>query len=585
MLPPTRPSAPHPVAAHRDLPPAPGVTLLPEGIDISVYAGHAEEVTLCLFDAGDTAGASERRIPLTERAHGWWFGYVPGVGVGQRYGFRVDGQWRPDEGLRHNPHQLLLDPYARAIEGEVRWGPEVFAHVVGEDLLGDSSSWSVLDSAGSVPRSVVVDDDFDWEGDEGPGHGRAESVVYEVHVKDLTARHPGVPEALRGTYAGLANPATIAHLTSLGVTAVELLPIHASVPEPALVKRGMTNHWGYNTIGLLRPARRLRRRHRPPGGRRRGQGHGQAAPPGRDRGHPRRGLQPHGEQDRTGPTLSLRGLDNRAYYRLDEHGRDIDVTGCGNTMDLRHPVVARLVLDSLRRWVNDFHVDGFRFDLAVALGRGRDDDYDPDHPFLIALRTDPVLSRVKLIAEPWDVGPHGWRTGQFPPPFSEWNDRYRDSVRTFWVQDRAAEVHGRETGMACSDLATRLAGSRDLFGSRDRGPVASVNFVTAHDGFTLADLVSYDRKHNEANERGPRRRHQLQPVLEPRHRGPDPRAQGGCRPAPHDAQPARHPAALDRVPMISGGDELGRTQGGQQQPLLPGQRDHLVRLEPRVLAA
>ena len=565
MLPPSPPPAPPRVAPRRDLPPSPGVTLLPEGIDVSVYAGHADEVTLCLFDEGDSAGTTERRIPLTERAHGWWFGYVPGLGVGQRYGFRVDGEWRPDEGLRHNPHQLLLDPYARAIEGGVGWVPAVFAHVVGEDLIGDGRSWSVHDSAGSTPRSVVVDDAFDWEGDVRPGHGRAESVIYEVHVKDLTARHPGVPEPLRGTFAGLAHPATIAHLTSLGVTAVELLPIHASVPEPRLVTRGMTNHWGYNTIGFFAPHAAYAAATDPQGV--------VDEVKGMVKLLHRAGIEVildvvynhTAEQDRTGPTLSFRGLDNRAYYRLDERGRDIDVTGCGNTMDLRHPVVARLALDSLRRWVNDFHVDGFRFDLAVALGRGRGDDYDPDHPFLIALRTDPVLSRVKLIAEPWDLGLHGWRTGQFPPPFSEWNDRFRDSVRTFWVQDRGAQAQGRETH-GVQDLATRLAGSRDLFGSRDRGPVASVNFVTAHDGFTLTDLVSYDRKHNEANKEG--QDNGTNSNLSWNHG-----TEGPTRERKVTAARRRTMRNLlgtlilaTGVPMISGGDEIGRTQGGNNNP-------------------
>ncbi len=588
MLTPSRPFAWHSVTAHRDLPPAPGVTLLPGGIDVSVYAGHAEEVSLCLFDEGDAAGATERRIPLTERAHGWWFGYLRGVGVGQRYGFRVDGEWRPEEGLRHNPHQLLLDPYARAIEGEVRWDPAVYAHVVGDDLLGDTSSWSVLDSAGCTPRSVVVDDTFDWEGDVAPGHGRAESVLYEVHVKDLTARHPGVPEPLRGTYAGLAHPAAIAHLTALGVTAVELLPIQASVPEPALVMRGLTNHWGYNTIGFFAPHAAYAAADDPQGV--------VDEVKGMVKVLHRAGIEVildvvynHTvEQDRTGPALSFRGLDNRAYYRLDERGRDIDVTGCGNTMDLRHPVVARLALDSLRRWVNDFHVDGFRFDLAVALARGRGDDYDPDHPFLIALRTDPVLSRVKLIAEPWDLGLHGWRTGQFPPPFSEWNDRYRDSVRTFWVQDRGAQASGRQTH-GVQDLATRLAGSRDLFGSRDRGPVASVNFVTSHDGFTLADLVSYDRKHNEANREG--RDSGTNSNLSWNHGTEGPTRDGEVAAARRRTMRNLLGTLLlsTGIPMLGGGDELGRTAGGNNNPyclddettwfdwdLGSWQRDHLA---------
>ncbi len=562
-LPRTRP--PHPEADPRDLPPTGGVSVLDGGADVSVYAGHAEEVTLCLFDADDADGSTERHVPLVERAHGWWFGFVPGVAAGQGYGFRVDGEWRPEAGLRHNSHKLLLDPYARAVEGTVRWGPEVFGHVVGPDLLGDGDSWSTLDSVGSVPRSVVVDDAVEWEGDRPPGHSRAESVIYEVHVKNLTMRHPEVPAHLRGTYAGLAHRATIAHLTALGVSAVELLPIQAFVPEPAVARSGLTNHWGYNTIGFFAPH----------------PGYAAATDPqgvvdevkGMVKLLHRAGIEVildvvynhTAEQDRTGPMLSFRGLDNRAYYRLDERGRDIDVTGCGNTMDLRHPVVARMVLDSMRHWVNDYHVDGFRFDLAVALGRGRGDDFDPDHPFLIALRTDPVLSRVKLIAEPWDLGLHGWRTGQFPPPFSEWNDRFRDSMRTFWVQDRRSQALGGETH-GVQDVATRLAGSRDLFGDRDRGPVASVNFVTAHDGFTLADLVSYDRKHNEANQEG--NSDGTESNLSWNHGAEGPTDDKGVRQTRRRSMRNLLGSLLlsTGVPMLNAGDEFGRSQQGNNNP-------------------
>ena len=330
---------------------------------------------------------------------------------------------------------------------------------------------------------------------------------------------------------GWPTPHRCAHLTELGVTAVELLPVHAFTSEPHLARRGMTNHWGYNTLGFFAPH----------------PGYAAATDPqgvvdevkGMVKLLHREGIEVildvvynhTAEQDRTGATLSWRGLDQRAYYRLDERGRDIDVTGCGNTLDLRHPVVCRMVLDSLRYWVQEFHVDGFRFDLAVALGRGRGDEFDPDHPFLVALRTDPVLSRVTLIAEPWDLGMHGWRTGQFPPPFMEWNDRYRDAVRRFWVSDVRAQAHGQHSH-GLQDLATRLAGSRDLFGHRDRGPTASVNFVAAHDGFTLADLTSYDSKHNEANGEDNRDGSNGNTVVEPRRRGRDRRRRRRRRPAP-----------------------------------------------------
>ncbi len=563
-LPLLRTGAPLPVG--RDLAPPPGVSLVEGGADVSIYAGHAEAVELCLFEPGDDHGHSEVRIPLRERAHGWWFGFVPGLGPGQRYGFRVDGPWMPQLGLRHNPAKLLLDPYAKALEGEVRWGPEVFGSQVDPHTwTGDGLSRSLLDSAAHVPRGVVVDDAFDWEDDAHPRRTRTDSVLYETHVVNLTRTMPGVPEELRGTYAALGHPVTLDYLTGLGVTAVELLPIHAFTSEPALVRRGLSNHWGYNTIGFHAPHAAYAASRDPQGA--------VDEVKGMIKLLHRAGLEVildvvynhTAEQEGTGATLSFRGLDNRAYYRLDERGRDIDVTGCGNTLDLRHPIVCRLVLDSLRRWAVDYHVDGFRFDLAVALGRGRGDDFDPDHPFLVAARTDPVLSRVKLIAEPWDIGLHGWRTGQFPPPFSEWNDRFRDSIRQIWLSDQRALDANEETH-GLQDVATRLAGSRDLFGSRDRGPTASVNFVAAHDGFTVADLTAYDEKHNEAN-------------------GEDNRdGSGDNRSWNHGVEgPTDDPVVLARrrrsmrhllaslllsagMPMINGGDEFGRTQGGNNNP-------------------
>jgi glycogen operon protein len=565
MLTPSRRRRSHPDAFQRDLPPAPGVTVLDGGAEVSVYAGHADEVTLCLFEPGDVDGSTERRVPLTGRAHGWWFGFVPGMGVGQRYGFRVDGAWNSDAGLRHNPAKLLLDPYARALEGEVRWGPELFGHIVHADLTGDGEMISRRDSAARVPRSVVVDDRFDWGDDARPMRSRAETVLYEAHVKNLTQRHPDIPKRLRGTYAGLAHPASIAYLTSLGVTAVELLPMQAFVSEPAVARRGLTNHWGYNTIGFFAPHLGYAAAGDPQGAVDEVKGmvkllHAAGIEVILDVV-----LNHTAEGDQTGPTMSFRGLDSRAYYRLDERGRDIDVTGCGNTLDLRHPVVTRMAMDSLRHWVSEYHIDGFRFDLAVALSRGRGDDYDPDHPFLVALRTDPMLSQVKLIAEPWDVGMHGWRTGQFPPPFSEWNDRFRDALRIFWVQDRRAQVDRTGTH-GVHEIATRLAGSRDLFGRRDRGPVASVNFITAHDGFTLADLVAYDVKHNEANREGNGDgsdgnrswNHGVEGVTN------DPQILAARR------QTMRNLLGTlllsTGVPMLNAGDEFGRSQNGNNNP-------------------
>jgi len=565
MSPWSHPTTVPPGPMTRDLAPRPGVTLVEGGADVAVYAGHADAVELCLFDAGDKAGTSERRIPLLERAHGWWFAFVPGITAGQRYNFRAHGAWSPDQGLRHNPAKLLLDPYAKAIEGKVRWGAEVYGHVVDVRWHGDGELISDIDSRGHMPRGVVVDDRFDWEGDVAPNRSRSESVIYEAHVRNQTALHPGVPPELRGTYAGLAHPASVAHLTSLGVTAVELLPVHAFTHEPHLVRRGLTNHWGYNTLGFFAPHGAYAAAKDPQGAVDELKGmvkllHGEGIEVILDVVYNHTA-----EQGRTGAMLSWRGLDQRAYYRLDERGRDIDVTGCGNTLDLRHPVVCRMVLDSLRYWVQEYHVDGFRFDLAVALGRGRGDDFDPDHPFLVALRTDPVLSAVKLIAEPWDVGMHGWRTGQFPPPFMEWNDRYRDAVRRFWVGDVRSQRHHRR-GHGLQELATRLAGSRDLFGHRDRGPTASINFVAAHDGFTTADLVAYDTKHNEANGEDNRDGSDNNGSWNHGTEGPsdDPQVIADRTLAIRNLMGTL--LLSTGVPMINAGDELGRSQGGNNNP-------------------
>jgi isoamylase len=564
------------MAASHDLPPCLGATVTGDGVDFAVYAGHAEAVEICLFDAGDTTGASERRVSLHDRIHGTWFGSVPGIGAGARYGLRAHGPWQPGQGQRYNADKLLLDPYARAIEGVVTWRPEVFGHVVDARLRGDPDVRDHRDSAAYVPRSVVVDNHFPWGDDAAPRVPWAQTVIYETHVRNLTRCHPGIPEHLRGTYAGLAHPAMIEHLRSLGVTSVELLPVQAFSHEPALVARGLVNHWGYNTLGF----------HAPHGG------YAVSPDPG-DPGGPQSQLnelktmvrQLHAaglevildvvynhtcEQGRGGATLSWRGLDNRVYYRLDERGHDIDVTGCGNTLDVRHPVVTRMVLDSLRYWVEHCHVDGFRFDLAVALGRGRDDGFHPNNPFLVALRTDPVLSRVKLIAEPWDLGVHGWRTGQFPPPFAEWNDRFRDAVRTFWLPDVARSAR-HEPGHGVRELATRLAGSRDLFGARDRGPIASINYVAAHDGFTAADLTTYELKHNRANGEGNRDGQDGNRSWNHGYEGPEKPAGseiGGASPSVLAARrrSIRNLLATgllaSGVPMINAGDELGRSQTG-----------------------
>ena len=412
-----------------------------------------------------------------------------------------------------------------------------------------------------MPRSVVVEESFDWEGDTPLHRSLAETVVYEVHVKNLTQQLPGIPDHLRGTYAGLAHPVTIEHLTRLGVTAVELLPVQAFTHEPEVLRRGLTNHWGYNSLGFFAPHAAYASARDPQGVLDEFKGMVKLL-------H-RAGIEVildvvynhTSEQSVIGMTLSWRGLDNRAYYRLDDRGHDIDVTGCGNTLDLRHPVVCRMVLDSLRYWVEECHIDGFRFDLGVALARGRYDDYDPNHPFLVALRADPVLSRVKNIAEPWDLGIHGWRTGQFPPPFSEWNDRFRDGVRSFWLAGLGRAREERQ-GHGVQDLATRLAGSQDLFGTRDRGPIASVNFVAAHDGFTARDLTAYDVKHNEANLEGNRDGSDNNLSWNHGVEGPsdDPEVDEARRRSIRNLLGTL--LTSTGVPMINAGDEFGRTQGG-----------------------
>jgi isoamylase len=450
------------------------------GASFALFSSAAEAVELCLFDDS----GRESRWSL-EQGDGYvWQGYLAGVPPAQRYGFRVHGPWDPASGARCNPAKLLLDPYARAVAGEVLWNPAVFGHAPDDPNVADGA-----DSAPYVPRSVLVAGDFDWGEDRRPGRTMADSIFYEVHVKGFTKLHPDVPEELRGTYAGLAHPAAVGHLQQLGVSAVELLPVHQFVHDQQLVQRGLRNYWGYQSIGYFAP-------------------HNAYSSAG-DRGGQvddfRRMVQAlhaaglevildvvfnhTAEGSEWGPTLCFRGVDNAAYYRLqDDRSRYVDDTGCGNTVDMHLPQSLRLVMDALRYWVGEMHVDGFRFDLAASLGRATS-DFDPHSSFLEAIGQDPVLSGVKLIAEPWDIGWGGYDLGQFPPGWSEWNGKYRDTVRDFW----------RAQAGTLPDFATRLSGSSDLFGHGGRRPTASVNIVTVHDGFTLADLVSYDNKHNEAN--------------------------------------------------------------------------------------
>ena len=522
-----------------------GATATDAGVDFAVYAPDSTQVYVCLFDHRGV----ERREPMAEQAGGIWSAHVPQVGVGQRYGYRAEGPWLPDEGLRFNSAKLLVDPYARAVQGEVTWRPEVF---------GGSATPDERDSAPYVPRSVVVDDTFDWGADAAPRTPWDRTVVYETHVRGLTENLTEVPAPLRGTYAGVAHPATIRHLTDLGVTAVELLPVHTFTSEPHLAQVGLENYWGYNTLGYFAPHAAYASTPDP--------AQALAEFKGMVKLLHEAGLEvildvvynhTSEQSAANGATLSWRGLAARDYYRLDHDGVDIDVTGCGNTFDLSNPRTRQLVLDSLRYWVQEMHVDGFRFDLAPALARGEDGGFEADHPFLTALHNDPVLSAVKLIAEPWDVGPDGWRTGQFPLPFADWNDHFRDTVRTFWLGDLVADQND-ESGRGVSDLATRIAGSPDLFGTRS--PMASLNVVTTHDGFPALDLATYDSKHNEAN-------------LEDNRDGSDNNRSWnfGTEGPSESLAPIRRRAVRNLlatlllssgVPMLLGGDEFGRTQGG-----------------------
>ena len=527
-----------------------GSTWSEESTNFAVHAPRATAAWVCLFDDD----GEEHRHRLTEQALGIWHGALPDVRPGTRYGYRVAGPWDPSQGMRFNPNKLLLDPFARAVSGEVTVDPAIFGYA--ED---DPDRMSESDSAPFVPRSVVVDDRFDW-GDDRPHRYRwRDTVIYEMHVKGMTALHDRVPEELRGTYAGLATPAVVDYLKDLGVTAVELLPVHQFVSEPALVARGLTNYWGYNSIGYFAP-------------------HNAYSASG-DRGgqvtefkamvkaYHDAGLEVildvvynhTAEAGVEGPTLSFRGLDDRGFYCRVNDGvsgapyQDTywDVTGCGNTVDASDPFALRLILDSLRYWVTEMHVDGFRFDLMSALTRVHH-RVDMGCHLLMAIGQDPILRHVKLIAEPWDASMDGYRVGEFPPPWVEWNDQYRDEIRDFW----------RNHSPGIRSVATRLAGSSDLYLDDGRSPYASVNFVTAHDGFTLRDLVSYEQKHNEAN--GEDNRDGSDNNRSWNH-GVEGETDDPVLLTVRRRQAANMMATLclsNGVPMITAGDERGRTQGG-----------------------
>ncbi len=525
-----------------------GATWDGSGTNFALFSEVAEAVELCLFDnEGDWPG-TETRVALTEVDGFVWHGYLPDVGPGQRYGYRVHGPYTPAWGHRCNPAKLLLDPYGKAVDGELRWHEAVFGY-----RFDDPSSPNTTDSAPFMPVNVVVNPFFDWGDDRAPRTPYHETVIYEAHVRGLTMRHPALPAAERGTYAGLAHPAVLEHLTGLGVTAVELMPVHQFVSERELVKRGQTDYWGYNTIAFLSPHN----------------GYAAASQPGGQIAEFKtmvKALHEAGievildvvynhtaEGDHRGPTLSFRGIDNAAYYRLSEDDKRyyLDYTGCGNSLNVRSPHALQLIMDSLRYWVLEAHVDGFRFDLASALARELH-DVDRLSTFFDLVQQDPVVSQVKLIAEPWDVGEGGYQVGKFPPLWSEWNGKYRDAVRDFW----------RGRSAALPEFASRLSGSSDLYETSGRRPVASINFVTCHDGFTLTDLVSYNTKHNQANGEDGRD-------------GSDDNRSWNCGAEGPTSDPAitalrarqrrNFLATLfcsQGVPMMLAGDELGRTQDG-----------------------
>ena len=461
-----------------------GATFDGTGTNFAIYSSVATSVTLCLLDDD----LNEMRIPMTEVDAYVWHVYVPQVRAGQLYGYRIDGPWDPQNGLRCDPSKLLLDPYAKAIEGQLKDSLDLLSYQVDDPLTLKGG-----DSADATMHSVVVNPFFDWEGDHSPGHDYSESIIYEAHIKGMTMRHPDIPEELRGTYAGMAHPAIIEHLTKLGITTVELMPIQQFTNDTTLQAKGLSNYWGYNTIGYFAPHN----------------GYAATKDPGAQVSEFKAmvkalhaanievildvGYNHTAEGNHMGPTLSFRGIDNPSYYRLVDGDRQhyFDTTGTGNSLLMSSPQVLQLIMDSLRYWVTEMHVDGFRFDLASTLAR-QFAEVDRLSAFFDLIHQDPVVSQVKLIAEPWDVGADGYQVGGFPPLWSEWNGRYRDTVRDFW----------RGEFSSLPDFASRLAGSSDLYGTTGRKPTASINFVIAHDGFTLRDLVSYNEKHNEANLEG-----------------------------------------------------------------------------------
>ncbi len=525
-----------------------GATWDGKGVNFALFSANATAVELCLFDPD---GAETARIPMPERSHQIWHAYLPGLGPGQHYAYRVHGPYEPENGLRFNPNKLLLDPYAKAITNNLEWHDALFGYTVGHEA--EDLSFDERDSAPYMPRSVVIDPNFDWQGDHRLQIPLHESIIYEMHVKGFTQMHPDLPAELRGAYAGLAHPVIIDYLKELGITAVELMPVHHFISQRHLIDKGLSNYWGYDTIGYFAPHAAYAAS---------GDG-GQQAQEFKEMV---RALHQAGievildvvynhtvEGNHLGPTLSFRGIDNASYYRLvgDDPRYYMDYTGTGNTLNMVQPHVLQLLMDSLRYWVLEMHVDGFRFDLASALARELH-EVDRLGSFFDVMHQDPVINQVKLIAEPWDVGEGGYMVGKFPPGWAEWNGKYRDTIRDYW----------RGEDSTLGEFAQRITGSSDLYGASGRQPTASINFVTAHDGFTLRDLVSYNEKHNEANGEG-------NADGEEHNRSWNSGQEGPTEDEHVEELRARRQrnflATLflsQGVPMLLAGDELGRTQHG-----------------------
>ena len=522
-----------------------GATYDGSGTNFAVFSEVAENVELCLFDAD----GNETRVTLPEVDGFVWHGFLPNVESGQRYGYRVHGPYDPPSGRRCNPNKLLLDPYSKAIDGTFQWDQSLFSY-----NFSDPDSRNDDDSAASMPKSVVINPYFDWGVDRPPQREYADSIIYEAHVKGLTETHPDIPEQSRGTYAGIAHPAIIEHLKTVGATAIELMPVHHFANDSTLIDKGLSNYWGYNTIGFFAPDAKYST---------------SSATPGNQVQEFKsmvRTLHEAGievildvvynhtaEGNHMGPTVSMRGIDNAAYYRLvdDDKRYYMDYTGTGNSLNVGHPHSLQLIMDSLRYWVTEMHVDGFRFDLASTLAR---EFYDVDKlsTFFELVQQDPTVSQVKLIAEPWDVGPGGYQVGNFPPQWTEWNGKYRDTVRDFWRGEDAS----------LGEFASRLTGSADLYEHTARRPVASINFVTAHDGFTLRDLVSYNEKHNEANGEGNNDGESNNQSWNCGVEGPTDDPEINALRARQQRNFITTTLLSQGVPMLCHGDELGRTQGG-----------------------